>query len=149
MQQQVQQRSLKDNRGKELQELLGKARRTINTNPSEALEDIKTALKLSYELEDVYSEAQCYALLGDVYAGLANYRKAIKQYEKAVRLFERQGKQQEEREVRTKMATSYKANGDYKESLVCYQELLDVAKEAKDTVAILELNNQIGENYEE
>lgn len=141
--------------------LLDEAEREAEKNPAGALDKVEDALAESIAKDNTFDEARSYLLLGNINAGIPEWKLAAQNYEKATNIFRGLGggggesSDKAVNEFKSSLRGLAKANlesGNYQASLDNYKELLTLeltADERRDTqLALSEVQYRMG-NYDE
>jgi tetratricopeptide (TPR) repeat protein len=124
------------------------------SDPSNAVDYIEEALKLSLKLDNIRGEAYCYNSLGGLNFTLGKFKKSVKHYKNALTLFE--GFEDSEigyYSALKNIGASYEKLEDFETALDFYNQFLDVAtqKNNEDDIVFatngLARCNQELENY--
>ncbi|MBL7861028.1 MAG: histidine kinase [Cyclobacteriaceae bacterium] len=132
-----------------IQQLLQEATALKNTNPSQSLSNIQEALGMSLAQGDVFQEARCYLMLGEINEGIQEWSLALDNYEKAYQKLRSQFEKTAEynRALQGLGITNLKL-GNYQAALAYFQQTLSLRLSADElierTLDISEVYYQMG-----
>jgi tetratricopeptide (TPR) repeat protein len=110
-----------------IQQLLQEATVLKGTNPAQSLSNIQEALGMSLAQGDVFQEARCYLMLGEINEGIQEWNLALDNYEKAYQKLRSQYEKTAEykRALQGLGATNLKL-GNYQIALAYFQQTLSL-----------------------
>lgn len=110
-----------------IQQLLQEATTLKGTNPAQSLSNIQEALGMSLTQGDVFQEARCYLMLGEINEGIQEWNLALDNYEKAHQKLRSQFDKTAEykRALQGLGATNLKL-GNYQVALAYFQQTLSL-----------------------
>lgn len=116
-----------------IQQLLQEATAQKATNPAQSLSNIQEALGMSLAQGDVFQEARCYLMLGEINEGIQEWSLALDNYEKAYQKLSSQYEKTAEynRALQGLGATHLKL-GNYQAALSYFQQTLSLRLQADE-----------------
>jgi tetratricopeptide (TPR) repeat protein len=106
-------------------DLLAEARSLKLSNPSEALDKVQEALGLSLAGKDLFNEAKCYVVLGEINESIEEWKLAMENYSMAYDKLKRDHKKTDEfKRSISGLANTHRKLGNYSRALSSYDELL-------------------------
>jgi tetratricopeptide (TPR) repeat protein len=118
-----------------------------DSNITPALEKVKKALEISFEIDNDRGEAYSYQTLGTIHYRKKNYPESILYYQKATDLFSKQGNQSDYYKTIRYLSQSYEANKDYSKAIKWYKTYLKLAQLKHNTQDELFAKSALGRTY--
>lgn len=106
---------------------LNDANQHINSDPKRALEEVETALKLSYRYNNKRGEAYSYQSLGAIHYHLNMYAEAVNYYEKALSLFQKLNDSKAQYVVYKHLGPAQESNNQLAQAIKTYKTFLDLS----------------------
>lgn len=125
-------------------ELVNESNRLIVTQPDKALDKVKEALKISFELKNHRGEAFSYQTLGAVYTKQDDHEQAVEYYSKAKKIFKELGDDNAYYKTVRYLAQAYESAGRYTNAASEYKEYLRIAEVRKSLVDELTAKEGLG-----
>lgn len=111
----------------QMYEAINKANALVDSKPKEALDEVETALRLSYKTGSKRGEAYSYQTLGNIHFELGNYDKAIDYDKKALDEFKKLGDSKGEYLVYKHLASAQEAKGLNADAISNFSTFLNLA----------------------
>lgn len=119
-------------RSQSASENMMEAEKLSNSNPANSIELLQNALEQAITTKDYYTEGESYALLAKINSNAQQFDLAINYYKKAKTAFNKGNYTNKITQVNQSLANALKANGQFEEALLLYNNLLNRAINEKN-----------------
>ena len=113
----------------EMYELVNESNRLLLEKPNLALDKVKKALEISYEIKNKRGEAFSYQTLGAVYSNKEEHNEAIVYYEKAKKIFSQLDDNNSYFKTVRYLAQAYELAGKHAKAVTEYREYLGLSRQ--------------------